>query len=343
MSSPVPLPHPTAQRIGQATAIEQSRAAAEVFASVMAADARPRNEQRAIRSMNDACRMRELAERAFFRFNRGGQNVTGPTVHLARELARCWGNIQYGVAELRRDDDHGQSEMQAFGWDLETNARVSAIFIVPHKRDKRGGPEALTDMRDVYENNANNGARRVREALFAVLPLWYVEQAKALCTKTLEDGGGKPLPQRIAASIEAFAGLGVSEHQLEEKVGRPSQVWTALDLAPLTVIFQSIKRGEATRDEEFPPVVAVLTAAELAPPPKPATRRGRGKAPAVESQEEAPAADPAVPVDDEEADRLREQLEMEAELAAAEQDAEAETALAAIPWTPSAPPAAGGP
>lgn len=321
MSSAVQLPQPGATRIGQGTAIEQSRAAAEVFASVMAADARPRNVQAAIRAMNDACRMRELAERAFFRFSRGGGQVSGPSIHLARELARCWGNVQYGVAELRRDDDHGQSEMQAFAWDLETNTRPSAIFIVPHKRDKRGGPESLTDMRDIYENNANNGARRVREALFSVLPLWYVEQAKALCTKTLEDGGGKPLPQRVAASIEAFAGIGVSEQQLAEKVGRPSGAWTALDLAPLTVIYQSIKRGETTRDDEFPPEVAVLTAAELAPPAaaKPATRR-RGKAAATQEAPapEAAPADPAVPADDEEADRLREQQEMEAELMAAD-------------------------
>lgn len=326
MSSAVQLPQPGATRIGQGTAIEQSRAAAEVFASVMAADARPRNEQRAIRSMNDACRMRELAERAFFRFNRGGGNVTGPTVHLARELARCWGNIQYGVAELRRDDDHGQSEMQAFAWDLETNARASAIFIVPHKRDKRGGPEALTDMRDIYENNANNGARRVREALFAVLPLWYVEQAKTLCTKTLEDGGGKPLPQRIAASIEAFAGIGVSEPQLATKVGRPSATWTALDLAPLTIIYTSIKRGETTREEEFPAEQITVSAAELTPPAAARARRSRRAAPKEDSAAEAvadEAADPPVPVDQDEADRLQEQLEMEAQLAAEHADDDA--------------------
>lgn len=325
MNAPVQLPHPGATRIGQGTAIEQSRAAAEVFASVMAADAKPRNEQRAIRAMNDACRMRELAERAFFRFNRGGGNVTGPTIHLARELARCWGNIQYGVAELRRDDEHGQSEMQAFAWDLETNARSSAIFIVPHKRDKRGGPESLTDMRDIYENNANNGARRVREALFSVLPLWYVEQAKTLCTKTLEDGGGKPLPQRIAASIEAFGGIGVSEQQLAAKVGRPSAVWTALDLAPLTVIYQSIKRGETTRDDEFPPEQLTVNAAELTPPPAtpapaPARRSRRGASKDETTKDEAPAEPAPADGDQAEADRLQEQREMEAELAA-ERDA----------------------
>ena len=46
--------------------------------------------------MLDSCRMQFLAERAFFRYNRGGSAVTGETVHLARELAR------YGVTSTCR-------------------------------------------------------------------------------------------------------------------------------------------------------------------------------------------------------------------------------------------------
>lgn len=258
----VALPHhPT--RIGQGTAIEQQRAAAEVYAAVLAAKQAPRDEQRAIRVMSDACGMDELAERAFFRFARGGSQVTGATVHLARELARCWGNIQYGVSELRRDDDHGQSEMQAFAWDMESNARAASIFIVPHRRDKRGGGEDLTDARDIYENNANAGARRVREAIFSVLPLWFVEKAQDLCRKTLTAGGGKPLQERIADVIDWFGRLGVTEEQLIAKVGRPTRSWTELDIAPLGVIYRSIRNGETTKEREFPAAGTAVTADQI--------------------------------------------------------------------------------
>lgn len=302
MNAPVPvqLPH-TPTRIGQGTAIEQSRAAAEVFASVMAADAKPRDVQAAIRALEETCGMKELAEHAFFRFSRGGQQVTGPTIHLARELARCWGNIQYGVAELRRDDAAQQSEMQAFAWDLETNARNASIFIVPHRRDKRGGSEPITDARDVYENNANAGARRVREAIFAVLPLWFVERGKAMCIRTLEHGGGKPLPERIAAAIKAFAEINVSEDRLAAKVGRPAKVWTALDLAPLSVVLTSIKRGEATVDEEFPLDEQVVTVGEIA-----AARPARRRTPPAEPK----AADPLDPAEQEIADQVRREQEL---------------------------------
>jgi len=257
------LPHQPG-RIGQGTAIEQSRAAAEVFASVMSAKQAPRDQQLALRSMHEVCRMKELAERAFFRYSRAGSQVTGPTVHLARELARCWGNIHYGVSELRRDDEHGQSEMQAFAWDLETNARAASIFIVPHKRDKRDGAVLLTEARDIYENNANAGARRVREAIYSVLPLWFVEQAQELCRNTLTSGGGKPLQQRIAEVIDWFGRIGVSEQQLADKVGKGAAQWTELDLAPLGVIYRSIKNGEVSKDDEFLPITSVtVTAADI--------------------------------------------------------------------------------
>lgn len=273
----IQLPHlPGApDRVGQATAIEQSRAAAEVYAAVLAAKQAPRDVQQAIREMEEACRMRELADHAFFRMPRAGQQITGPTVHLARELARCWGNIQYGVSELRRDDYAGQSEMQAFAWDLQSNARSASIFIVPHARDaKRDGKkvvERLTDIAQVYESNANAGARRVREAVFAVLPLWFVEQAKTLCVKTIEDGGGKPLQQRIKTCVDLFAGLGVAEEQLVDKVGRPIGKWSAMDLVPLTVIYQSIQRGETSIGEEFE--AKRVTAAEVLKPKPQAEKR----------------------------------------------------------------------
>lgn len=245
------LPAPT--HIGQATAVEQSRAVAEVQAAIVVAQQCPRNIPAAIEAMRASCTQKGLAERAFFRYSRGGGTITGPSVHLARELARCWGNIQYGIAELRRDDITGVSEMQAFAWDVQTNTRSAQVFIVPHMRDKRGGPERLTDMRDVYENNANNGARRLREAIFSVLPPWFTEDAKDRCMKTLTEGGGKPLAQRVADAINLFGALGVSVSQLEQKLDRKSASWTEHDLAQLLVTYKSLQRGEVTKEEEFPP------------------------------------------------------------------------------------------
>ncbi|WP_174710222.1 hypothetical protein [Thalassospira marina] len=236
----------------QATRIEQSRAIAEVQGAIVVAQQRPRDITKAISSMEDSCRIQSLSEKAFFRFNRGGQTVSGPSIHLARELARCWGNIDYGIKELSRDDYAGVSEMQAFAWDLETNNRAETTFIVPHGRDTKHGVKKLTDLRDIYENNANAGARRLREMILGILPPWFVDDAKDICTQTLKDGGGIPLPKRITQAVDKYAELGIDQKRLAKKIGRPTGEWTAHDIAQLQVIYRSINNGEMQAEDEFP-------------------------------------------------------------------------------------------
>jgi hypothetical protein len=245
-------------RVGQATAVEQSRAIAEVQGAIIVAQKVPRNVAGAVASMTESCSQMYLAERAQFRFPRGGTNVSGTSVYLARELARCWGNVQYGVSELRRDDYHGQSEMMAYAWDVQTNTRIETKFIVVHVRDTKTGTTMLVDQRDIYENNANNGARRVRECILSILPPWFVDQAKALCAKTLKDGGGVPMPKRIAETVANFAKLGVTQSQLEKKQGRGTNAWTEVDIAQLHVIGRSLSTGEARREDEFEPDLVTM-------------------------------------------------------------------------------------
>lgn len=279
-----------APRLGQATAVEQSRAVAEVQGAIILAQHRPRNKATAIAEMEESCRIVELAQSAFFKFPRGGQSVTGPSIHLARELARCWGNIDYGIKELARDDVHGQSEMLAFAWDLETNVRAETVFIVPHLRDARGKPQPLTDVRDIYENNANHGARRLREQIFAVLPRWFTEKAENICHQTLEHGGGEPLAVRAANMVKAFAEIGVSKARLEKKIGCSVDKIDPVILANLTVTYKSLKRGEVQIADEFPEdKAAALEAgikgqAEAKPEPtrapEPTTKPPATKAPA---------------------------------------------------------------
>lgn len=235
----------------ESTLVEQSRAIAQVQGALVVARQNPRDEIEATHAMRDVCQNMALAERAFFRYNRGGQQISGPSIRLAEELARCWGNVDFGISELRRDDVGGVSEMLAYAWDLENNLRVASSFIVPHKRDKKGGPVAITDMRDIYENNSNQAARRLRECIFRVLPTHYKEEAKALCAQTLRDGGGVPIEQRRERLLEAFAAVGVTRKQIEHKAGRTANKLTELDIATLRVVYGSITQGEATIAEEF--------------------------------------------------------------------------------------------
>lgn len=236
--------------VSQTTAIEQARAVAEVQAAVTVAKQMPRDVEHANLEMQTSCGRTALANRAFYSVpNRGN----GPSVHLARELARIWGNIDYGVRELRRDDEAGESEIQAFAWDQQTNTRTTRTFIAPHARMKGRNRQILTDLGDIYLSNQNIGARAVRECIFAVLPAPFTEEAQDICRTTIERGEGEPLETRIEKMIAAFDKLGVTVGQMEDKIGRPQSGWLASDVAQMSIVHTSIKRDGLSAEDEFPP------------------------------------------------------------------------------------------
>lgn len=241
----------------ESTAIEQARAVAEVAAAVKVAQDFPRDTTAAINEMKVACSQPALARRAFFSLPRAGGRIEGSTVHLAREIARCWGNVDYGIRELRRDDEAGVSEMQAWAWDQQANVRSSRSFVVPHAimagkgADKKRKP--LTDLADIANNNNSVAARAVRETIFTVLPVWFREQAEEIATATLQgNGSGKTLDQRKSDAIDHFDTVwGVNRDQLEDYLSRKVTKWTAQDLGFLEVLAGEFKRGEKRPEDEF--------------------------------------------------------------------------------------------
>lgn len=302
MTTLTPAGH-TPMRISQGTAIEQSRAIAEVQAAVVLAHQHPRDESRALWRLEQSCANMLLAERAFYAYPRAGQTITGPSVHLAREMARCWGNVRHGSTELARDGD--RSEMMAFAWDMETNVISTLVFILPHYRDRKNqAAQHLTDMRDIYENNANQAARRLRACLFSILPPWFVERGVMVSRATVEKGqSGVPHPERVKNMLAAFGDLGVSEAAITRRLERDRSRWEPADLAHLEIVYRSLRNREISRDEAFPPE-ASLTASEILaevrvtePPAEPA-RRTRRPAPApveppgVEAEGWPPTAQP---------------------------------------------------
>jgi hypothetical protein len=252
--------------VTQATRVEQARAVAEVAASVMAAGDRARDEDLALARFMRSCARLDFAQRAFFRYPRGGKPVTGVTIAFAIEAARCWGNMTSGSSEIERHESEGSrtgySTMVAFAWDLETNFTRRTTFVSPHsgytdnpEADANGKirpGRALVAVRDVRENNQSAGSRVEREQIIAALPVWFVEAGKARCAKAVaEQGGDKPIEQRRREIIEAFEARGVRRADVIRKVGAPVDAWTEPDLATLLVIGQALKNGETTADQEF--------------------------------------------------------------------------------------------
>lgn len=229
-------------------AIEESRAVAEAMGKLYVAKHYPRNEAASYEKIMLSCGRAALAESAEYSYPKGGKNITGASIRLAEELARAWGNIEYGLRELSQRD--GESEMEAYCWDLETNTLSSQKFTVKHERSAGGQIKRLVDQRDIYENNANNGARRLRARILAVLPPDLVEDALDTCKRTLV-GDVKQMPDRIKKMLVEFKKLNVTEEMLEKRMSKKVNTVNADELGELISIYNSLKDGISTPADWF--------------------------------------------------------------------------------------------
>ena len=233
-----------------AVTIETSRAVAEAQGKLVIAKNFPRNEVEAYAKAMQACQRKSLAEKATYSYPRSGSTISGPSIRLAEELARCWGNIDFGVKELSQKE--GESEMQAYCWDMETNTISSQTFVVAHVRDtKNNGQQKLTTQRDIYENNANMAGRRLRARILAVLPPDLVEAAVAECKKTLAGSNDIPIADRIKKMAVAFEKFGIKPAVIEKRLGRKLDTMTADDISEYIGIYNSLKDGNTTVSDWF--------------------------------------------------------------------------------------------
>ena len=245
-----PSNKPPTDNINQGTvAIESQRAIAEAQGKLVIAKKFPRDPIACYAKIMESCQRPDFANEAFFSFPRGGQKVEGPTIRFAEELARCWGNIEYGIKELSQDD--GESEMQAYAWDMETNTMSVQNFTNPHMREVKGKMVTLTVQRDIYENNANMGARRLRARILSVLPSYIVEDAVKECKKTIAGKNDTPLIDRVNKMVTLFKKFGVSSAQIEKRLGRKIDTMTTDDLVDYTGIYNSLKNGMSKPSEWF--------------------------------------------------------------------------------------------
>ena len=240
--------------------VESQRAIAEAQGKLVIAKKFPRDPIAAYNRVMEACHRKGLAEKAFYKYSRGGSSVTGPTIRFAEELARCWGNVDYGIKELSQDT--GKSEMQAYAWDLETNTISVQNFTNMHIRETGGRSVTLTSQRDIYEVNANMGARRLRARILAILPSDLVEDAIEECRKTLAGETDVPLTDRVRKMVVSFAKYGVTQEMIETRLGRKIESMNSDDFVDYVGIFNSLKDGMSKVSEWFeaPAEASELTA-----------------------------------------------------------------------------------
>jgi predicted nucleic acid-binding protein len=230
-------------------AVEQSRAVAEIQASILSAKHFPRDEVAVLDKAIKIAKNKAFAESALYEYTKGGK-VEGLSIRAAEMLINLWGNSRFGIREL--EQKKGESILNAYCHDLQTNTYTEKIFTVKHERDKSDGNESLTKQRDIYENNANLGARRLRACILANIPSFITEAVADEVKRTLRSST-EPLADRAQTMLAVFSDFGITKDQIEKRLGHKIEAITENEMLTLRKIYNAINDGYQGPEAYFKP------------------------------------------------------------------------------------------
>ena len=219
----------------------------EIQSAIVMAKRIPRDEDMAFSKVMKSCLRSPFAEQCAYSFPRGKGQVMGPSVHLAREAARCWGNIRYGLDIIR--DDEESRQIQGWAWDLETNTKVSAEDEFKKLIYRKKGGWIKPDERDLRELTNRRGAILVRNCLLQLLPKDLIEDALGKSSETLSAKVRTDPNKAKKDLILAFGQLSVTPEMLSEFLGHPLDQSSPSEIAELRTIYRSISDGNSKWSE----------------------------------------------------------------------------------------------
>lgn len=214
----------------------------------------------------------ETAESCFYRLNRQGKMIEGPSIRLAEIAGSSFGNLRYGARVIAND---GKTiTAQGYCHDLETN--VMSQVEVQRRITGRDGQTYSADMQVVTGNAAC--AIAARNAIFKVVPFAFVKPIFS-AAKQAAVGDIKTLAERRTQMLKKFAALGVNEKRICETLKRGGAEEIGLeDLETLIGLYNGIKENEQTVEEAFPMPIAKPIIGTGAPANTEKPKRGRKKA-----------------------------------------------------------------
>lgn len=232
-----------------AIAIEQERAIAEARGQIQLAKMFPRSLAEAQQELLEACKDPEFAKSAFYSVpNRG----SGPSIRFAEEVARCYGNFEYGHRELSRTK--GKSEIEVFAWDKEKNNVSKRQITVAHtldytdKKTKQKKTRPLIDQADIDNRIANVASKQMRGRIMALLPKALVEIGLRECRETIAGRSEQGIQANRIAMMRDFNSLGINVAMLTKYLGHSVDEATTDDLADLFGVSNAIRQGAKIRD-----------------------------------------------------------------------------------------------
>jgi len=225
----------------------QSKAIMEVQASIVIAKKFPRDEDEAFNKLIKTCKRPSFANRAAYKFPRGGKEVKGPSINLAREAARVWKNIEFGT-EIVYDDEESR-KIRAWAWDKESNEKTFAEDSFKKLIYRKNKGWIKPDERDLRELTNRRASILKRNCLLELLPKDMIEEAMDMCDEVIAQSAAENINESRNKIITAFKKLGISKEQIETKLGHSINKCTPEEIVDLRQIWQSISDGNSSWEE----------------------------------------------------------------------------------------------
>lgn len=234
------------------------------------------------RMMDLATLDQETAESCFYKLNRSGKAIEGPSIRLAEIAASSFGNLRYGARIIGNDGK--VIVAQGYCHDLETN--VMSQVEVRRRITDRNGQTYSDDMQVVTGNAAC--AIAMRNAMFKIVPFAFVKPIFS-AAKQAAVGDIKTLAERRTRMLKQFAALGVDEKRICATLEKGGIEEIGLeDLETLIGLYTAIKDGEQKVDEAFPVPISKPAIGKPSAPAeeKPAVKKTRRPSDVKKSAEE---------------------------------------------------------
>jgi len=184
----------------------------------------------------------------------GGQDfIEGPSIKLANDVARIFGNCAVEVREL----DVGDAWVfYARFTDIETGFSMERAYRQRKSQSSMKTKDADRQLDIAYQIGQSKAIRNVITNGLQLYCDYAFEQAQNSLVQRI----GKDLPAWRTRTVEGLAKMPVDLARVERTVGRAAKDWLAPDIARIVAMMKSVADGMTTTDEVFPPVQ------EVAPP-----------------------------------------------------------------------------
>jgi hypothetical protein len=187
----------------------------------------------------------------FYRFpvrtKDGGQDwIEGPSIKLANDIARIFGNCAIEVREL----DVGDAFVfYARFSDIETGFSMERAYRQRKSQRAMATRDYDRQLDIAYQIGQSKAIRNVIVNSLQIYADYAFEQAR----NSLVEKIGKDLDGWRKRTLEGISRMPVGLARVERVVGRPAKDWLASDIAQVVAQMRAIADGMATADETFPP------------------------------------------------------------------------------------------